>query len=132
MCDRGVVFLFANCLLDGLLNCSLTLKMEAIRSSETSGATQRTTRRHIPEDDALHVKFLSWRSVVVFHMDHMNVSFRIVECTRHQLGDHNFIKFNNESLEYFESNSSLLLLANQRCASQKTGKYPKLNSSNRF
>jgi hypothetical protein len=28
--------------------------MEAIRSSETSGATQRTTRRHIPEDDTLH------------------------------------------------------------------------------
>jgi hypothetical protein len=31
-----------------------TLKMEAIRSSETSGATQHTTRRHIPEDDTLH------------------------------------------------------------------------------
>jgi hypothetical protein len=28
--------------------------MEAIRSSETSGVTQRTTRRHIPEDDTLH------------------------------------------------------------------------------
>jgi hypothetical protein len=28
--------------------------MKAIRSSETSGATQRTTRRHIPEDDTLH------------------------------------------------------------------------------
>jgi hypothetical protein len=28
--------------------------MEAIGSSETSGATQRTTRRHIPEDDTLH------------------------------------------------------------------------------
>jgi hypothetical protein len=27
--------------------------MEAIRSSETSGATQRSTRRHIPEDDTL-------------------------------------------------------------------------------
>jgi hypothetical protein len=34
----------------GLLNYSSTLKMEAIRSSETSGATQRTTRRHIPDD----------------------------------------------------------------------------------
>jgi hypothetical protein len=33
---------------------SSTLKMEAISSSETSGATQRTTRRHIPEDDTLH------------------------------------------------------------------------------
>jgi hypothetical protein len=32
---------------------SSTLKMEAIRSSETSCATQRTTRRHIPEDDTL-------------------------------------------------------------------------------
>jgi hypothetical protein len=43
----------ATCLLAGLLNYS-TLKMEAIRSSETSGAIQRTTRRHIPEDDTLH------------------------------------------------------------------------------
>jgi hypothetical protein len=45
----------ATCLLDGLLNYSSTLKMEAIRSSETSGATQRTTRRHTPEDDTLHI-----------------------------------------------------------------------------
>jgi hypothetical protein len=28
--------------------------MEAIGSSETSVATQRTARRHIPEDDTLH------------------------------------------------------------------------------
>jgi hypothetical protein len=28
--------------------------MEAISSSDTSGATQQTTRRHIPEDDTLH------------------------------------------------------------------------------
>jgi hypothetical protein len=28
--------------------------MEAICSSETSDETQRTTRRHIPEDDTLH------------------------------------------------------------------------------
>jgi hypothetical protein len=27
--------------------------MEAIRSSETSGTTQRTTRRHIPEENTL-------------------------------------------------------------------------------
>jgi hypothetical protein len=33
---------------------SSTLKMEAICSSETSVETQRTTRRHIPEDDTLH------------------------------------------------------------------------------
>jgi hypothetical protein len=33
---------------------SSILKMEAICSSETSVATQQTTRRHIPEDDALH------------------------------------------------------------------------------
>jgi hypothetical protein len=32
---------------------SSTLKMEAISSSETSVETQRTTRRHIPEDDTL-------------------------------------------------------------------------------
>jgi hypothetical protein len=31
-----------------------TLKMEAICSSETSVATQQTTRRHIPEDDTHH------------------------------------------------------------------------------
>jgi hypothetical protein len=31
-----------------------TLKMEAISSSEKLGATQWTTRRHIPEDDTLH------------------------------------------------------------------------------
>jgi hypothetical protein len=33
---------------------SSTLKMEAICSSETSVQTQRTTRRHIPEDYTLH------------------------------------------------------------------------------
>jgi hypothetical protein len=33
---------------------SSTLKMEAIYSSETSVVTQRTTWRHIPEDDTLH------------------------------------------------------------------------------
>jgi hypothetical protein len=33
---------------------SPTLKMEAICSAETSVETQRTTRRHIPEDDTLH------------------------------------------------------------------------------
>jgi hypothetical protein len=33
---------------------SLTLKMEAIRTSETSVETQQTTRRHIPENDTLH------------------------------------------------------------------------------
>jgi hypothetical protein len=32
---------------------SLTLKLEAICSSETSVETQWTTRRHIPEGDAL-------------------------------------------------------------------------------
>jgi hypothetical protein len=32
---------------------SSTLKMGAISYSETPGATQRTTRRHIPEDDTL-------------------------------------------------------------------------------
>jgi hypothetical protein len=44
----------ATCLLDGLLNYSSTLKMEALRSSETSGTTQRTARRHIPEDDTFY------------------------------------------------------------------------------
>jgi hypothetical protein len=41
-------------LLVGLLDFASTLKMEALCSSETSVATQRTTRRHIPEDDTLH------------------------------------------------------------------------------
>jgi hypothetical protein len=41
------------CLLAALLNYSMTLKMEAIRSSETLGTTQHTTRRHIPEEDTL-------------------------------------------------------------------------------
>jgi hypothetical protein len=40
-------------MLAGSLNYSSTLKMEAIRSSETSGTTLRTTLRHIPEDDTL-------------------------------------------------------------------------------
>jgi hypothetical protein len=30
--------------------------MEAIGSSETSVANQRTTRRHIPEDDTLNIR----------------------------------------------------------------------------
>jgi hypothetical protein len=34
--------------------------MEAICSSEMSVATQQTTRRHIPEDDALHYLFACW------------------------------------------------------------------------
>jgi hypothetical protein len=45
-------------LLAALLNYSTTLKMEAIRSSETSGTTQRTIRRHIPEEDTLHFIFV--------------------------------------------------------------------------
>jgi hypothetical protein len=36
---------------------SSTLKMEALCSSETSVATQLTTRRHIPEDDTLQELF---------------------------------------------------------------------------
>jgi hypothetical protein len=38
-----------------LLDFSSTLKIEALCSSETSVATQRTTRRHIPEDDTLRI-----------------------------------------------------------------------------
>jgi hypothetical protein len=37
-----------------LLKFSSTLKMEAISSSETSVASQQTTRRYIPEDYTLH------------------------------------------------------------------------------
>jgi hypothetical protein len=46
----------ATCLLAASLNYSTTLKMEAIRSSETSGTTQRTTWRHIPEEDTLQIQ----------------------------------------------------------------------------
>jgi hypothetical protein len=42
----------ATCLLAEIV--SSTLKLEAICSSETSVATQQTTRRHIPEEDTLH------------------------------------------------------------------------------
>jgi hypothetical protein len=37
---------------------SSTLKMEAICSPETSVTTQQTTRRHIPEDDTLHLTLM--------------------------------------------------------------------------
>jgi hypothetical protein len=57
-------YLLATCLLAGLLNYFSTLKMEAIRSYETSGATQWTTRRHIPEDDTLHNINLIWKILV--------------------------------------------------------------------
>jgi hypothetical protein len=57
---RLASILLATSLLDGLLNYSSTLKMEGILSSETSGATQRTTRRHIPEDNTLLGKSRSW------------------------------------------------------------------------
>jgi hypothetical protein len=47
----------ATCLLAGLAEiCFSTLKMEAICFSETSVASQQTTRRHIPEDDTLYIK----------------------------------------------------------------------------
>jgi hypothetical protein len=36
--------------------------MEAISSSETSAETQRTTRRHIPEDDTLSFLFSNYLS----------------------------------------------------------------------
>jgi hypothetical protein len=47
----------------GLLNYSSSLKMEAIRSSETSGETQRTTQRHISEDATLQCMSCSSRAV---------------------------------------------------------------------
>jgi hypothetical protein len=51
---KSIIFWdMTTCLLADLLNYSSTLKMEAISSSETSGTTLRTTRRHIPEDDTL-------------------------------------------------------------------------------
>jgi hypothetical protein len=41
---------------------SSTLKMEAICSPETSVETQRTTRRHVPEDDTLLWALNLWKS----------------------------------------------------------------------
>jgi hypothetical protein len=41
-----------------------TLKMEAIYSSETQAETQRTTRRHIPEDDTPHIPRLLIRRLI--------------------------------------------------------------------
>jgi hypothetical protein len=39
--------------------------MEAICSSETSVATQQTTRRHIPEDDTLNIPLLALKEKVL-------------------------------------------------------------------
>jgi hypothetical protein len=50
----GTYRLHLQCRIISSANQRATLKMEAIRSSKTSGATQRTTRRHIAEDDTLH------------------------------------------------------------------------------
>jgi hypothetical protein len=45
---------FTAVVMKSIIFWDMTLKMEAIRSSETSGATQWTTQRHIPEDDTLY------------------------------------------------------------------------------
>jgi hypothetical protein len=56
------------CLLGLAEIISSTLKMEAICSSETSFATQQTTRRHIPEDDTLHNhRSESLKSYILYH-----------------------------------------------------------------
>jgi hypothetical protein len=50
------IILLATCLLAAFAELiSSTLKMEAICSSETAVETQRTTRRHIPEDNAFNI-----------------------------------------------------------------------------
>jgi hypothetical protein len=75
-------------LLAALLNYSTTRKMEAIRSSETSGTTQRTTRRHIPEDDTLQDNYMSPSSVISqFYLKSVkNLTFHVssVPCGHHQ------------------------------------------------
>jgi hypothetical protein len=53
-----------DCLLVFAEIISLTLKMEAICSSETSVATQQTTRCHIPEDD-LQTVFIPFGDEVI-------------------------------------------------------------------
>jgi hypothetical protein len=76
----------ATCLLAGFSEpISLTLKMEAICSSETSVVTQRTTRRHIPEDDTLYnhrceniKSYTVVRSVIQVGFDHATISSQAV------------------------------------------------------
>jgi hypothetical protein len=47
--------------------------MEALCSSETPVATQRTTRRHIPEDDTLHNhRCENLKSYIIFTMFNRN------------------------------------------------------------
>jgi hypothetical protein len=65
----------ATCLLTGVLNYSSTLKMEAIRSSETSGTTQWTTRHHIPEDDTLAKELL----ITLFLQEASKVAFMLTD-----------------------------------------------------
>jgi hypothetical protein len=44
-------------------------------SSETSGATQRTTWHHIPEDDTLHNHRCENLKSYMFYLDNMSVFF---------------------------------------------------------
>jgi hypothetical protein len=62
---------------------SSTLKMEAISSSETSGATQRIARRHIPEDDTPHNhRCENLKSYKVFFVSCATLSFIFMSPTR--------------------------------------------------
>jgi hypothetical protein len=49
--------------------------MEAICCSETSLETQRTTRRHIPEDETLHLKFSLKELIFYFYFSHKKFHF---------------------------------------------------------
>jgi hypothetical protein len=49
--------------------------MEAIRSSETSGTTQRTTRRHIPEEDTLQFLFCPFNNLDLLTAGHFRSPF---------------------------------------------------------
>jgi hypothetical protein len=63
-CSPLSVSQLATCLLAELI--SSTLKMEAICSSETSIDTQRTTWRHIPENNTLHIYINTYSDLSVF------------------------------------------------------------------
>jgi hypothetical protein len=75
--------------------------MEAIRSSETSGTTQRTTRRHIPEEDTLQFFIIYVPSQQLQSQSQ----------TQHSVDTGNYIKdrhnmkttasYNNNSIEFF-------------------------------
>jgi hypothetical protein len=89
--------------------------MEAILSSETSGTTQRTTRRHIPEDDdTLHnhrCENLKSYTCSVLCLKRLNdISCDIL--LGNLPGTYEFEQLNNYDLIWFESSDELIYISN--------------------